>query len=74
VSIQQLVITGEKTGTLAKIMLKIADIYEKEANNTAQKLPVILEPVILLFIGALVGTIAFAIIIPIYSIVGKVGQ
>lgn len=72
ISIQQLIITGEKTGSLSQIMLKISDIYEKEANNTAQKLPVILEPMILLGIGALVGTIAFAIIIPIYSIVGNV--
>lgn len=74
ISVQQLVITGERTGSLAKIMLKIADIYEKKANDTAQKLPVILEPMLLLFIGALVGTIAFAIIVPIYSIVGTVGH
>lgn len=73
-SVQQLVMTGERTGSLSKIMLKIADIYEKKANETAQKLPVILEPMLLLFIGALVGTIAFAIIVPIYSIVGSVNQ
>lgn len=71
-SMQQLIITGERTGTLSKIMLKIAEIYEHQANDTAQKLPVILEPMLLLFIGALVGTIAFSIIIPIYSIVGNV--
>lgn len=74
VSVQQLVITGEKSGSLSRIMLKIADIYDKKATNTAQKLPVILEPLILIFIGSLVGTIAFAIIVPIYSIVGNVGH
>lgn len=74
VTVQQLVTTGERSGSLSKILLKIADIYEKKANDTAQKLPVILEPMLLLFIGALVGTIAFAIIVPIYSIVGNVGQ
>lgn len=73
-SVQQLVITGEKSGALADIMLKIADIYDKKASETAQKLPVILEPMLLLFIGGLVGTIAFAIIVPIYSIVGTVGR
>lgn len=73
-SVQQLVMTGERSGSLSEILLKIASIYEKKANETAQKLPVILEPIILLFIGALVGTIAFAIIIPIYSIVGNVGH
>lgn len=74
VTVQQLVTTGERSGSLAKILLKIADIYEKKANDTAQKLPVILEPILLLFIGSLVGTIALAIIVPIYSIVGNVGQ
>jgi type IV pilus assembly protein PilC len=73
ISVQQLVVTGEKSGSLSKILLKVADIYEKKANDTAQKLPVILEPMLLLFIGSLVGTIAFSIIVPIYSIVGNVG-
>jgi type IV pilus assembly protein PilC len=72
-SVQQLVITGERSGALADITLKVADIYDKKASDTAQKLPVILEPMLLLFIGGLVGTIAFAIIVPIYSIVGNVG-
>ncbi|UPA22617.1 type II secretion system F family protein [Candidatus Peribacteria bacterium] len=74
VSVQQLVVTGEKSGALADIMLKVADIYDKKASETAQKLPVILEPILLLIIGTLVGTIAFAIIVPIYSIVGNVGR
>ncbi len=73
-SMQQLIVTGERSGALAKIMMKVSEIYEKEANNTAEKLPVILEPVILLVIGGLVGTIAFAIIIPIYSVVGNIGH
>jgi len=72
VSVQQLVITGERSGSLAGSLLKIATIYEKKATETAQVLPVILEPMILLFIGALVGVIAFAIIIPIYSVIGNI--
>ncbi|MDB4978882.1 MAG: type secretion system protein [Candidatus Peribacteria bacterium] len=74
ISVQQLVATGEKSGSLAKILIKISDIYEKKANQTAEKLPIILEPMILLFIGALVGLIAFSIIVPIYSVVGSVGK
>jgi type IV pilus assembly protein PilC len=74
ISVQQLIATGERSGSLSAVMLKVADIYEKKANETAQKLPIILEPMILLVIGGLVATIAFAIIIPIYSIVGSVGR
>lgn len=74
VSVQQLVVTGEQSGTLSDTLLKIADIYEKKAEETAEKLPVILEPMLLLFIGGLVGTIAFSIITPIYGVVGNVGR
>ncbi len=73
-SVQQLVNTGEKSGALADIMIKISEIYDKKASETAQKLPIILEPMLLLFMGGLVGTIAFAILVPIYSIVGNVGR
>lgn len=73
-SVQQLLITGEKSGSMADMLLRIADIYEKKAEEAAQRLPIILEPLLLLFIGGLVGTIAFAIIVPIYSIVGSVGR
>jgi len=72
-SVQQLVITGEQSGSLTRIMQKIAEIHDKKATNIAEKLPVILEPMLLLFIGSLVGTIALGILAPIYSIVGNVG-
>jgi type IV pilus assembly protein PilC len=73
VSVQQLVITGEKSGKMADMLIRIAGIYEKKAEEAAQRLPIVLEPILLIFIGSLVGTIAFAIIVPIYSIVGSVG-
>lgn len=73
-SVQQLIITGERSGRIAEMLMRIADIYEKKAEDAAQRLPVILEPMLLIFLGGLVGTIAFAIIVPIYSIVGSVGR
>lgn len=73
-SVQQLIITGERSGRIAEMLMRIADIYEKKAEEAAQRLPVVLEPILLIFIGGLVGTIAFAIIVPIYSIVGNVGR
>ncbi|MDP7247770.1 MAG: type II secretion system F family protein [Candidatus Peribacteraceae bacterium] len=72
VSVQQLVIAGEKSGSLAESLMQIAKIYERKASETAKALPVILEPILLLIIGALVAAIAFAIIVPIYSVVGNV--
>jgi len=72
VSVQQLIIAGERSGSLAESLLQISNIYEKKASETAKVLPVILEPVLLLIIGALVAGIAFAIIVPIYSVVGNI--
>lgn len=72
VSVQQLIITGEKSGALSDTCMKVAHIFERKAEETAEKLPVILEPVLLLCIGSLVGFIAFSIIVPIYSAVGNV--
>ncbi|TSC59376.1 MAG: type IV pilus assembly protein PilC [Candidatus Peregrinibacteria bacterium Greene0416_62] len=72
ISVQQLIITGEKSGALSDTCLKVAQIYERKAEDTAAKLPVILEPALLLCIGGLVGFIAFSIIVPIYSAVGNV--
>jgi type IV pilus assembly protein PilC len=74
ISVQQLIVTGERSGRIAEMLMRVADIYEKKAEEAAQRLPVVLEPLLLLFIGGLVGTIAFAIIVPIYSIVGNVGR
>ncbi|MEK7137407.1 MAG: type II secretion system F family protein [Patescibacteria group bacterium] len=71
-SVQQIIITGERSGRLSEVLLKIADIYQKKAEETAQKLPIILEPVLLIFIAGLVAMIAFSIIMPIYSVVGNI--
>lgn len=73
VSVQQLIVTGERSGALADVLLKIADMYDKKAAETAEKLPVILEPLLLILIGGIVAGIAFAIIVPIYKVVGNIG-
>jgi len=74
ISVQQLVVTGERSGALSEVLLKVADMYDKKASESAERLPTILEPVLLLFIGGIVATIAFAIIVPIYSVVGNIGR
>ena len=74
VSVQQLIVTGERSGALADVLMKIADMYDKKASETAEKLPVILEPLLLIVIAGIVAGIAFAIIVPIYKVVGNIGR
>ena len=72
ISVQQIIITGEQSGRLSEVLSKIADIYQKKAEETAEKLPIVLEPMLLIVIAGLVSFIAFSIIMPIYSVVGNI--
>lgn len=61
---------GERTGTLSQILITFSDFYEEDVDNKLKDLTSILEPILLLIMGLLVGSIAFSIILPIYQLVG----
>jgi len=64
----QMIAVGERTGTLDEISAKIADFYEKEVSNTIDILVTILEPVMLLFVALLIGTIVISMYLPMFNI------
>ncbi len=66
-----LITVGERTGSLSEILLTFADFYEEEVDNKLKDLTAVLEPILLLIMGALVGAIALSIILPIYQLVGN---
>jgi len=72
ISVQQIIVTGERSGRLSEVLMKIAHMHQRKAEETAQKLPIILEPMLLIFVAGLVTVIAFSIIMPIYSVVGSI--
>ena len=59
---------GEETGRLDEMLLKIADRYDSEARNTIKKLLSLLEPVMILFMGLVVGFIVIAMLLAIFSL------
>lgn len=63
---------GERTGTLSTSLMYLAEYYESEVESALKDISTIIEPVLLIFIGGIVGTVAIAIIGPIYSIAGNV--
>lgn len=67
-----LVVVGERTGTLSTILLSLADFYEEEVSNKLKDMVAILEPVLLLVMGLVVGAIALSILLPIYQLTGGV--
>ncbi len=65
---------GEKTGSLETTTEKVAELYEKTVDAKTKNLSVLLEPILLVFMSALVGGIALSIILPIYQLPNLLGK
>lgn len=63
----QMIEVGEETGETANILEKLADFFEEEVSNATKNLSSVIEPVLMLIIGAAVGFFAISMIQPIYS-------
>lgn len=70
----KLVEAGEKTGGLDKAMQDVSEHMDYEVKRSLNALTTLLEPVMLLFIGIVVGGMMLSIIAPIYSLIGQVGS
>ncbi len=70
----QMVQTGEQTGQVDKMLGKMADYYEKEVKATLDGLSTVIEPVLMLIVGTIIGGIAFAMFMPIFSMGEAVGM
>lgn len=70
----QMVAVGERAGTIDVMLEEIADFYEKQVDQIMGNLSSIIEPLLIIFLGAAVGGIALAIITPIYALSMKFGQ
>jgi type II secretory pathway component PulF len=69
--IQQLIVSGEKSGNLPEILLKIGVAFENKADTATKNLTTILEPILLVIVWLGVVAVALAVILPIYSLVGN---
>jgi len=58
---------GEKSGSLEETLFYIADFYEKDVDATTKNLANILEPILLIGVGLIVGVVAISILMPIYK-------
>jgi type II secretory pathway component PulF len=67
VSVKQMIDTGEATGTLGRVMGRVADFYERDLTRQLNQVAKMAEPVMLLVMGVLVGTIVTSIILPIFK-------
>ncbi|HEY4499869.1 MAG TPA: type II secretion system F family protein [Candidatus Paceibacterota bacterium] len=70
VPIEQLIIAAERSGKLSDALLHIGAIFEEKTDTSTKDLTVILEPILLVIVWAGVVTVALAVILPIYSLIG----
>jgi type IV pilus assembly protein PilC len=66
--VTQMVAVGEETGGLDAMLSKVADFYDNEVATAIKSLTSILEPVMMIFVGAIVGLVVIAMYLPLFKI------
>ena len=69
----QMIAVGEETGELDKMLMKIAQFYDSEVDNAVKGLTSIIEPVVIVFMGLIIGGIVLAVFMPMLKLVNSVG-
>jgi type IV pilus assembly protein PilC len=69
----QMINVGEQTGALDQMLQKIAEFYEEEVDTAVTGLTKLIEPLLIVVLGAIIGTIVAAMYLPLYSILSEIG-
>ncbi|MFQ5608466.1 MAG: type II secretion system F family protein, partial [Candidatus Zixiibacteriota bacterium] len=70
--VTQMISVGEKTGGLDEMLSKIADFYDEEVDAAVSALTSVIEPIIIVFMGIMIGGILVAMYLPMFDIIGKI--
>jgi type IV pilus assembly protein PilC len=65
---------GEQTGALPEMLLKIADNYDNEVDNAVTAMTSLLEPVMIVFLAVIVGSIVIALFLPLITLIDQLGS
>lgn len=70
----RMIAVGEQTGEMEEMLVKIADIYDLQVETYVSTLTSLLEPVMILIMGVIIGFIVFAILLPIFDLTSTIGK
>jgi len=70
----QMISIGEETGSLDTMLSKVADFYEAEVDAMLESLTAALEPLLIVFLGGVVGVIVVAMFLPLVQIINKLAS
>ena len=68
----QMTAIGEEAGALDTMLFKVAEYYEQEVNNAVDALSSLLEPMIMIFIGGVVGAMVIGMYLPIFKLAATI--
>ena len=64
----QMVAIGEESGSLDTMLAKVADFYEAEVDDAVDNMTALMEPMIMAFLGVVIGTLVIAMYLPIFKL------
>ncbi len=68
----QLIAVGEQTGRLAEMLEKIADFYDEEVETAVQAMTSLIEPIVIVFMGVVIGGLLIAMYLPMFDLIGAI--
>jgi type IV pilus assembly protein PilC len=72
--VTQMISVGEQTGAMDAMLQKIADFYEEEVDAAVKDLLTALEPIMIVFLGVVVGGVVISMYLPLFTLIGKLSQ
>jgi len=72
--VTRMVLIGERSGALETLLSKISDFYDTEVKATVKQLTSLIEPIMILLMGVVVGGVVMAVFLPIFKMAGAVGR
>jgi type IV pilus assembly protein PilC len=70
----QMISVGEQAGALDSMLEKIADFYDSEVDQAVANLTALIEPILMVFLGVVVGGMIVAMYLPIFKMVTVIGK